>query len=271
MSKRARQMKLGPCLDLLVQRAVALLQFNAPKDGSPYYGCFSGGKDSVVIKELARMAGVPIEWHYNVIIDPPELMRFIKREHPDVSWEFAKFGRGPRKGQRRPHFFRRIKEKLLVPTRFCRWCCTEYKHSKGPKGCTRVLGIRIEESGKRANNYTACVMPKAAGRREVYPIRLWTQDNVWTFIRQQKIAYCSLYDEGFERLGCVGCPLSTPAHRKAEFARWPHFEKQWRNAFDLVVSERERLGKSPPPAIFSPSGEPMEFCSRRRIVRVVGE
>ena len=227
MSKRPRQMKLGPSLDLLVQRSVMLLVSNAPADGSPYYGCFSGGKDSIVIKELARMAGVPVEWHYNVVIDPPELMRFIRAHHPDVRWEYAQNQRiksGPNKGARRGGFFTRMRSKLMIPTRFRRWCCNEYKHSKGPKGCTRILGIRVEESAKRAKNYTTCVMPKAAGRREVYPIRLWTQDNVWQFIRQQKLPYCSLYDEGFERLGCVGCPLSTPAHRKREFARWPKYE-----------------------------------------------
>ena len=121
---RSKQMKLGPPLYMMVQRAVALLQMHAPADGSPYYGCFSGGKDSVVIKELARMAGVKIEWHYNVIIDPPELMRFIKDHHPDVEWIYATHKRGPLKGQRKSHFFRRIKEKLLVPTRFRRWCCS---------------------------------------------------------------------------------------------------------------------------------------------------
>ena len=239
---RSRQMKLGPPLDLLVQRAVMLLRTNAPADGSPYYGCFSGGKDSVCIKELARMAEVPVEWHYNVIIDPPELMRFIRDQHPDVEWERAK-GKG---GAPRSPFFRRIREKLMVPTRFRRWCCNEYKHTKGPKGCTRVLGIRIEESAKRKSRYTACVMPKAAGRSEVYPIRLWTHDNVWQFIHQRHLPYCSLYDEGFDRLGCVGCPLGTPGHRRAEFARWPHFERQWRAACEFVVSERARLGKSPP-------------------------
>lgn len=234
-------------LYMLVQRSVMLLQSNAPTDGKPYYGCFSGGKDSIVIKRLAQMAGVPVEWHYNVIIDPPELMRFIREHHPDVKWERSVFHRGPRKGQRRPHFFARIKEKLLVPTRFRRWCCTEYKHSKGPRKCTRILGIRVEESTDRRARYTSCVMPKPAGRREVYPIRLWTKEHVWQFIREQRLPYCSLYDEGFERLGCVGCPLSSPDHRRREFKRWPHFERQWRAACDFVVSERARLGKSPPP------------------------
>ena len=45
---------------------------------------FSGGKDSCVILALAKMAGINYEAHYNVTsVDPPELVRFIKREYPD--------------------------------------------------------------------------------------------------------------------------------------------------------------------------------------------
>lgn len=231
-------MKLTLPLYMLVQRSVALLQANAPADGRPYFGCFSGGKDSVTIKALAELAGVPVKWHYNVIIDPPELMRFIKEHHPDVEWIRCKHG----------PFFRRMREKLMVPTRWRRWCCREYKHTLGPKGCTRLLGIRVEESRKRAERYTSCVMPKPGKRREVYPIRLWTDDNVWGFIRKFHIPYCSLYDEGFERLGCVGCPLTSPDHRRAEFQRWPYYERQWREACGYVLAERERAGKTPPPS-----------------------
>ena len=46
---------------------------------------FSGGKDSVVILELAKMAGVKFTAYYSVTtIDPPELVRFIIEEHPEV-------------------------------------------------------------------------------------------------------------------------------------------------------------------------------------------
>ena len=232
-----RQMKLTVPLSALVDTAVALLRANAPAGGAPYFGCFSGGKDSVVIKRLAELAGVPVQWHYNVIIDAPELMRFIRDVHPDVEWLYSRHG----------PFFRRIRQKLMVPTRWRRWCCREYKHVLGPKGCTRLLGIRCEESFSRLERYTQDVMPRPAGRLEVYPIRLWNMDHVWRFIDEQKIPYCSLYDEGFDRLGCVGCPLASSAHRRIEFARWPRYEKFWRAACEYVVSERERRGLTPPP------------------------
>jgi len=79
-------------LYLYVQRSVALLQAHAPKD-RPYDGGFSGGKDSVVIKELAKMAGVNVRWSYTqTTIDPPELVVFLRRAHPDVRWIRPKHG-----------------------------------------------------------------------------------------------------------------------------------------------------------------------------------
>ena len=53
-----------------------------------YYLAFGGGKDSIVIKRLADMAGVKYDAHHSLTtIDPPELIHFIKEHHPDVKIE----------------------------------------------------------------------------------------------------------------------------------------------------------------------------------------
>lgn len=75
----------GRCVDK-VQTAIDRLKAFEPEDG--YYLAFSGGKDSVCIKELAVMAGVKFDAHYSVTtVDPPELTRFILKHHPDVIWD----------------------------------------------------------------------------------------------------------------------------------------------------------------------------------------
>jgi phosphoadenosine phosphosulfate reductase len=208
-------------LDMLVQRSVMLLRANVPPDGSPYYGCFSGGKDSVVIKELAKMAGVNVVWHYhNTTIDPPELVRFIKDHHRDVIWDKPQHG----------HLLHRLVEKKIPPTRWARWCCAEYKELAGPKGCVKIMGVRVAESRGRTKRWTACTMQEPAKRLSVLPARLWSDDDVWSFIRQRSVPHCSLYDEGFKRLGCVGCPLAGAKQQQIEFRRWPRFESAWHRA-----------------------------------------
>jgi len=66
-----------------VSKAIDRLKAFEPEEG--YYLAFSGGKDSVVIKALADMAGVKYDAHYSLTtVDPPELVRFIKEKHPEV-------------------------------------------------------------------------------------------------------------------------------------------------------------------------------------------
>lgn len=67
-----------------VDIAIERLRAFEPEDG--YYVAFSGGKDSVCILELCKMAKVKFEAHYNVTsVDPPELVQFIKDKYPEVS------------------------------------------------------------------------------------------------------------------------------------------------------------------------------------------
>ena len=48
-----------------------------------------------------------------------------------------------------------------------------------------------------------------------------------------------LYDEGYTRLGCIGCPMGTAEHRKAEFERYPKYKQAYTRAFDKMVKARK--------------------------------
>lgn len=213
--------------DTLIEDSIELLRKHEPASG--YYGCFSGGKDSVVLREIARIAGVEVEWHYNhTTIDPPELVRFIRAYHPDVIWNKPKHG----------NFFRRLERKCHVPTRRVRWCCDEYKETRPPKGVTMLMGIRAEESPARAKNWGEAGTHKRARRKVVLPILQWDSEFLWDFIRSRNLPMCELYAEGFKRLGCVGCPLASRSNRLKEFERWPGFERQWKRSIKKVWDTR---------------------------------
>ena len=66
----------------------------------------------------------------------------------------------------------------------------------------------------------------------ICPIAYWTDADVWAFHRLRSLPYCELYDEGFKRLGCIGCPLAGPNMQSIEFARWPKYEQAWRLSFE---------------------------------------
>ena len=69
----------------------------------------------------------------------------------------------------------------------------------------------------------------------INPIIDWTDAEVWEFIREYDVPYCSLYDEGFKRLGCIGCPMGTVEHRRYEFERWPKYKELYLKAFEKMV------------------------------------
>ena len=72
----------------------------------------------------------------------------------------------------------------------------------------------------------------------VNPIIDWTDAEVWEFIRSNGIPYCSLYDEGFHRLGCIGCPMATTKGREQEFLRWPKYKAAYLRAFEKMLQVR---------------------------------
>lgn len=140
-----------------VQTAIERLKAFEPKD-RPYWLAFSGGKDSCVILELAKMAGVKFEAHYNVTsVDPPELVRFIKKTHPEVSFDI------PHDKNGKPiSMWSLIKNEMMPPTRIQRYCCKYLKESSG-KGTVTITGVRWAESSNRKNNQgVATIVSKTA-------------------------------------------------------------------------------------------------------------
>ena len=185
-----------------------------PPEG--YYVAFSGGKDSIVVKDLVARAGVKAELHMNMTsIDTPELVRYVKRFHPDVI-------------RHKPvtSMWKLIADKKMPPTRIARFCCEVLKEGGG-SGRFVVTGVRAAESVKRAQRRWIEVHRKDNTTRYLHPILEWSDADVWQYIKTRNLPYCSLYDEGFKRIGCIGCPNG---NRKEQFKRWPRWECMYREA-----------------------------------------
>lgn len=120
--------------DKIAMSIKRLRQFEPPEG---YYLAFSGGKDSVVIKRLAQMAGVKFDAHYNVTsVDPPELVRFILDKHKDVSFDI------PHDAEGKPvTMWNLIPRKCTPPTQLVRYCCAELKERSGGNRWV-VTGVR---------------------------------------------------------------------------------------------------------------------------------
>jgi phosphoadenosine phosphosulfate reductase len=62
---------------------------------------------------------------------------------------------------------------------------------------------------------------------------------VWEFLNERvKVSHCELYDEGFTRIGCVGCPLQSSRGMRRDFERWPQYKELYIKAFDKMLLNR---------------------------------
>lgn len=77
----------------------------------------------------------------------------------------------------------------------------------------------------------------------VNPIIDWDDSEVWEYIKANNVPYCSLYDEGWQRLGCIGCPMARQHGREREFLRWPKYKNAYLLAFEKMLEERKKKGK----------------------------
>lgn len=68
----------------------------------------------------------------------------------------------------------------------------------------------------------------------ISPIIDWTDDEVWTFLNTLGVAHCELYDQGWRRIGCIGCPMSSKKQKKLENKRWPHVKRNWIKAIKEI-------------------------------------
>lgn len=210
--------------------ALDMLKIYEPEEG--YYVAYSGGKDSTVILDLVRRSGVKYDAHYNITtVDPPELVQFI-RQQPDVICE------PPEKSMRAL-----IIETGMPPTRLIRYCC-RYLKERGGAGRRTITGVRAAESVNRSKRRQVERCLKNGNKLFVHLIFHWSTDDVWEYVESRGLPYCSLYDEGKKRLGCMCCPKAGRESMLADAARWPYIKKMYISAFDEMLKRREKTGKT---------------------------
>ena len=207
--------------------AIRLLR-NIPQDG-PIEISYSGGKDSDVILELARMAGIPHEAIYKqTTIDPPGTTAHAKAQGATII---------------RPQLsFLQIIERKGMPTRRARFCCEVLKEYKVYDRA--VQGIRRSESTARAKRYKEpeiCRLYPHKEKARIYlPILEWDTEDVARFIEERGIQCAPVYydpDGTFHperRLGCIGCPMKSDCGR-ADFLRYPKLLKQIIRAIETYL------------------------------------
>lgn len=214
---------MRPELQKKIDRAIKLLRIMSDGyDNKPIEVAYSGGKDSDVILQLTREAGIPYRAIYkNTTIDPAGTIQHVKEMGVEIM--------RPKKT-----FFQLIEERGF-PSRFVRYCCSELKEYKVLDKV--IIGIRKEESTKRSKLYkepTMCrIYRNGVHVEQILPILDWTLQDVQEFIEDRHIKLAPVYyrEDGTvdytRRLGCMCCPLASQSHRIEEMKANPKIVRQY--------------------------------------------
>lgn len=234
----------------------------------PLIVTYSGGKDSDVLLELFKRSGVPfIVSNSHTTVDAPQTVYHIREVFKQLELQGIKceidYHRHP--DGTYDTMWNLIPRKKLPPTRAVRWCCGILKEQSHPNSFI-ATGVRWDESVKRKNtrsefeklgstvrqvegfNTKMLLENNEASRRMtelcmqqnkmvVNPIIDWKNSDIWQYIRSEKIRTNPLYECGYDRVGCIGCPMAGK-HRWKEFADFPKYQDAYIRAFDKMIQNR---------------------------------
>lgn len=262
----------------LEKKAIERLKFYETPD-DPYYLAYSGGKDSDCIKILAELSGVKYQAYHNLTsVDAPETVNYVKSQKDVIIqrkyWDYEH--KNP------ITMWNLIPKKKMPPTRIVRYCCSELKEwgGKGRKVVTGVRWAesraRAESSDvvkiltgtakvkKLAEEINAKYVESRQGgiilnndnaesrelvemcymqhKTTINPIIDWSDSDVWEFLRHYGCESNPLYQCGYHRIGCIGCPMAGK-HRYVEFERYPKFKENYIKAFQRMIDYPGYTGK----------------------------
>lgn len=226
--------KVSDSLELLRRGEPLALAMN-PEGG--YYVAFSGGKDSQVMLDLVRRAGVKYTAWFSVTgNDAPANVYFIREHYPEVRFYHPK------------EKFIQLVAKKGMPTTNMRFCCERLKERVGG-GNVVLTGVRAEESRRRAKYGQVDIYSrrkehqgkdrkrtieqvlqaehqclKGQDRLMVRPVFYYTEDDIWQYIYDRGLPVNPLYAT-CGRVGCMFCPFSNQGQLDYYEKTYPKFKE----------------------------------------------
>ncbi|MBN2488127.1 MAG: phosphoadenosine phosphosulfate reductase family protein [Methanosarcinaceae archaeon] len=198
----------------------------------PVHVSFSGGKDSLVVLDLACSAikNRPVKAFFiNTGLEFPETVAFARDYCRQKDIDLVEEDAGNA-------FWDHI-DKFGPPAKDFRWCCKVCKLApanniieectKSGHVCLTIDGKRKYESFSRGRIAPSEMNPFIPNQLNVFPIRDWRALEVWMYIHWRKLDYNPLYDMGFERVGCYLCPAALSAEYQRMGEIHPEMYEKW--------------------------------------------
>lgn len=248
--------------DKILYSTVRIKQFYLAHKGKVYVS-FSGGKDSTVLLHLVRSIYPDVPAVYiDTGLEFPELRDHVKKTDnvtwlkPEKTFKQVIMDEGyPVIGKEAAHYIslaRRGKpsglERMIrddrygyskfsylvdAPFKISETCCKHLKKDPAKKytletGRYAYIGTRATESQRRETDWILHGENNISGKMpHSNPLSIWTEDDIWTYIRQNGLPYASVYDMGYEGTGCIFCMFGIMSDRDRFLRLKATHPKQW--------------------------------------------
>lgn len=240
------------------------------------YLSFSGGKDSTVMLDIARII------HPDILAvfcstgnEYPDIIRFVRQlKDKGVNIQIIRPAMTPRQvwseygfpliGKEQSQKIHRIKinpnsksaQKWMADKGYFKlahqWryllnepydvtdiCCKKLKKDPFHKfeaetGRRPIIGVMAAESAMRLGQYVRNGGCNVFGEKpSCRPLSIWTDEDVWQYIKMRNLPIAEIYHKGAKRTGCVGCGFG------AQFKDDPRFRILYDNypkLYDMVMN-----------------------------------
>ena len=266
---------ITPSLSEKIQKAEKVLMLAAQMSKEYYEApliiTYSGGKDSDVMLDIAMRCLSPDDFEVlnsHTTVDAPQTVYYIREKFKTLREKGIKCTiKYPQKTM-----WQLIVENKFPPSPQMRYCCKELKEASTPKRICAV-GVREDESIKRRGRsefspitvkvngkfryysydhaaevfeeahqglgdaFDCLMITEMKNKKEyiVNPIYKFVFSDIWEYIHTYIHTWNPLYDMGYDRVGCVGCPLGGRKSMIKEFADFPVYKRNYIKAFDRML------------------------------------
>lgn len=122
----------------------------------------------------------------------------------------------------------------------------DFEHTLNVYNDNKKVSAELGKAVNEENSYDCTLIKACKQTQDVIcnPIIDWSDSNVWNYIRENNFKYNPMYDLGYYRVGCVGCPMASYKEKMKQFYDFPNYKTNYIKAFDRMIKKRQEKGLS---------------------------
>ncbi len=173
----------------------------------------------VTVRDVLSKYGFPL-----ISKEQAKGIRQLKTTKSERLRSILLYGTDPKKGWKKGKVsdcWQYLVNKPFMISEKCCDCLKKRPFAKYGKETNEVpiIGIMAGESKLRQQTYIhrgGCNSFKE-DHLASYPISIWTDADIWAYLRKFKVPYCELYDKGHTRTGCMFCGFGAHIEKVSRF------------------------------------------------------